>query len=386
MFDVVIVGGGVVGCATALSCAQAGMRTVLLERGAIAGETSSTGMGHLMLQPEPLPLAQLTLASLRLWKHLHRELGTFALNECGMLWLAETRDELAVRDRIGRGLSALGVANESLAVDELVHLEPALARDIEGGLHCALDAVVVPMQATAALAAAARAHGADVRHGTPVVGIERDGGGCIVGVRTPVRVIPASAVVIAAGVWTPEVAALAGCEGVSIVPRRGDLAITAPGTCPIRMQLLEVRYLAAALAGDAGVSDPGTQALNVQPQARGTCLIGATRQLTGFDRRVDKELLARSLTRAVRFVPGLADVPLVRTWAGLRPMTKDRLPLVGPVLDQPGLWLASGHEGLGLTLAPITGDIVARSLRGAALAAHEKLLAPERLIGRALRP
>jgi glycine/D-amino acid oxidase-like deaminating enzyme len=89
-------------------------------------------------------------------------------------------------------------------------------------------------------------------------------------------------------------------------------------------------------------------------------------------------LLARSLARAVRFVPALADALLVRTWAGLRPWTPDRLPLVGPVPGRAGLFLASGHEGLGLTLAPLTGEIVAGTLCGEPLVPDAVALLPGR--------
>lgn len=378
MFDVAIVGGGIVGTATALSCAKRGLRTLLLERGAIAGETSSTGMGHLMLQPEPDTLARLTLASVLLWKLWRRELGTFALDECGMLWLAEDLAGLAVCARIAEQLRAVGVATEALDGDGVRALEPALAPDLAGGLHCDLDAIVVPMRAAAAFATAARERGATVRHGTPVVALVADSRGRIVGVRTPRETIEARSVVLAAGVWTPEVAALAGVDGVPIRPRRGDLAVTAPGSTPIRRQLLEVGYLASALTARDLDHDPGSQALNVQPQSRDTCLIGATRQLGDLDRRVDRTWLARSLARAVRFVPALADAPLVRTWAGLRPWTPDRLPLVGPVPGREGLLLASGHEGLGLTLAPLTGEIVAGTLCGESLVPEAAALLPGR--------
>ena len=378
MFDVVVVGGGIVGCATALSCAKRGMRTLLLERGAIAGETSSAGMGHLMLQPQPDVLARLTFASVMLWKRWCAELGTFTLDECGVLWLAEDAAGLVVCDRIAADFASLRIASTRLDGAGVRLHEPALAADLAGGLHCDFDAIVVPMRAAAAFVAAARQHGAEVRHGTPVLAITPDSRGRVAAVTTPAGSIATAAVVIAAGVWTPEVAALAGIHGVPIRPRRGDLAVTAPGSCPIRMQLLEVGYLASAGKGDPRTADPGSLALNVQPQARGTCLIGATRQFSGIDRRVDRGLLARSLRRAVRFVPALADAPLVRTWAGLRPWSPDRLPLVGPVPGRPGLWLASGHEGLGLTLAPITGEIIAGALRGEAPASAAAALLPAR--------
>ena len=99
-------------------------------------------------------------------------------------------------------------------------------------------------------------------------------------------------------------------------------------------------------------------------KTNGTCLIGSTRQFAGLGRVVDRDLLARSLERAVRFVPALAGARLTRTWAGLRPFTTDGLPIIGPVPEVPGLFMAAGHEGLGITLAPMTGELIAQAVKG----------------------
>ena len=92
-------------------------------------------------------------------------------------------------------------------------------------------------------------------------------------------------------------------------------------------------------------------------------LIGSSRQFSGFDRRVDVDLLQASLRRATRFVPGLADLQVVRTWAGLRPYTRDKLPILGAVDEVPGFYMAGGHEGLGITLSMVTGELLAQCIQ-----------------------
>ena len=102
----------------------------------------------------------------------------------------------------------------------------------------------------------------------------------------------------------------------------------------------------------------------MQPQTNGGCLVGSTRQFRGMDRTLDRELLHRSLLRAQRYAPGLRQASIVRTWVGLRPYSIDKHPLIGPWPHLRGLWIAAVHEGLGISLAPITGRLLAQQLAG----------------------
>ena len=177
-------------------------------------------------------------------------------------------------------------------------------------------------------------------------------------------------VVVACGVWSPELAELAGQQPPPVFPRAGNLAITGHHATPIRTQLLEISYIRFAhgtvKVDPTRTDDPGGHAVNMQPQTHGGCLIGSTRQFRGMDRTLNKELLHRSLLRAQRYAPGLAAAPIVRTWVGLRPYAIDKHPLIGPWPGLAGLWVAAGHEGLGITLAPITGQLLAQQITGAA--------------------
>ncbi len=163
---------------------------------------------------------------------------------------------------------------------------------------------------------------------------------------------------------------MAGQPRLPVVPRAGNLAITAHHASPIRTQILEVSYL--RVAHGAAQADPtrtdedrGAHAVNMQPQTNGGCLIGSTRQFQGMNRTVNPELLRRSLQRAARYVPALAASPLVRTWVGLRPYSLDKHPLIGPWPGLEGMWVATGHEGLGITLCQVTGLLLAQQFTGA---------------------
>ena len=102
--------------------------------------------------------------------------------------------------------------------------------------------------------------------------------------------------------------------------------------------------------------------MNVQPRLTGQLLVGSSRELVGWDASLNRGLCARMLRRATEYLPGLASLMTLRTWIGFRPATPDKLPLVGPW--EPGLWIAAGHEGLGVTTAPGTARLLADLVLG----------------------
>ncbi|MGE3174975.1 MAG: NAD(P)/FAD-dependent oxidoreductase [Planctomycetota bacterium] len=373
--DVVVIGGGIIGCACALHLARAlpDARIVVVDRGAIAGATSGSCMGHLMVTPADDEHYRLTSASVRMWRELHdeyRDLGSFDYNPTGALYLADGDEDLPLLGELQRQFAARGDEASVLDPRQLRALEPGLADDLPGALFYPGDGVVLPMTAcTAMLRLAMRANPrVEVRPGQAVTAVER-AGDRVVAVGTAAGRIATAHAVLACGVWTPAVAALAGLPVLPIVPRAGNLAITAHHASPIRTQLLEVAYL--RVAHGASQADPhrtdvdtGAHAVNMQPQSHGGCLIGSTRQFRGMDRTLNRELLHRSLSRAARYAPQLRDLPIVRTWVGLRPYPIDGTPWIGPWPELQGLWLATGHEGLGISLSMITGHLIARQLAG----------------------
>jgi glycine/D-amino acid oxidase-like deaminating enzyme len=144
-----------------------------------------------------------------------------------------------------------------------------------------------------------------------------------------------------------------------IVPRKGHLAITDryPGT--VRHQLVELGYLASA-----HVMTTESVAFNVQPRATGQLLVGSSRELVGWDGSINRSVLRRMLDRAAEFLPTLADLSVIRTWTGFRPATPDKLPLIGAWERTPGLWIAAGHEGLGIAMALGTARLLADLVAG----------------------
>jgi glycine/D-amino acid oxidase-like deaminating enzyme len=147
--------------------------------------------------------------------------------------------------------------------------------------------------------------------------------------------------------------------GVSIRPRKGHLALT--DRCPgfVRHQLVELGYLKSA-HGEATES----VAFNVQPRTTGQVVIGSSRQFGVTDPAIDTGILSRMLSRAAEYMPGLARLEVVRTWTGFRACTDDKLPLIGPCPDRENVYLATGHEGLGITTSLGTARILTDMIMG----------------------
>jgi glycine/D-amino acid oxidase-like deaminating enzyme len=370
--DLLVVGGGIVGCAVAWQCAQLlppSTRIVLLDRGPIAGATSGSCMGHLMVTPDDAQEYAFTHQSLRLWRELQDQEGGFDYNPTGALYLADDPADIELFAVLRQQFVQNGDTADILDQQQLRALEPGLAHDLPGALFYPGDGVVLPMLACGAMLKVAQRHNPNVqvRPFTEVTGMLRRGD-TLYGVRTKDGELHAANVVVASGVWSPELSELAGQQRVPIFPRAGNLAITGHHATPIRTQLLEISYIRFAhgtvKVDPTRTDDVGGHAVNMQPQTNGGCLIGSTRQFRGMDRTLNKELLRRSLLRAQRYAPGLADAPILRTWVGLRPYSLDKHPLIGPWPRLRGLWYATGHEGLGISLAPITGRLIAQQLAG----------------------
>jgi glycine/D-amino acid oxidase-like deaminating enzyme len=153
--------------------------------------------------------------------------------------------------------------------------------------------------------------------------------------------------------------------GIPIEPRKGHLVITDryPGFC--RHQLVELGYLKSAHSLAAGAP---SVAFNVQPRATGQFLLGSSREFAGWNAAPNPDILEKMVRRGVEFMPALAGLSAIRVWTGFRPATPDKLPLIGRWTSSethlPGPWIAAGHEGLGITTATGTGEILAALITG----------------------
>ncbi|AMW14118.1 FAD-dependent oxidoreductase [Streptomyces qaidamensis] len=357
--DVVVVGAGVVGAATALYAARAGLDTVVVDRGPVAGGTTGAGEGNLLVSDkEPGPELELALLSARLWAALARE----GLREAveyeakGGVVVAGTDRALAGLEKLAAEQRAAGAEAVPVPPDRLTDLEPYLAPGLAGGMHYPQDAQVMPALAAAHLLRASKAR---VLTGREVTGVLRGPGGAVRGVRTGRGDLHAPAVVNAAGTWGGEVAARAGVS-LPVLPRRGFVLVTEPLPPRIRHKVYAADYVADVASDSA--------ALQTSPVVEGTpagpVLIGASRERVGFERSLSLPAVRALAAGATELFPFLAGVRVMRTYAGFRPYLPDHLPAIGPDPRAPGLFHACGHEGAGIGLATGTGHLIAQVLTG----------------------
>jgi len=353
-FDVVVVGGGVIGLACAWRLAQRGAEVAVLERGEPGAGATRVAAG--MLAPvgeltfgEP-ELLELTLAAARMYPEFVAELEAASgestgFERLGALHVALDRDEAAQLRRVHDLQRSLDLEAEWLSTRRCRELEPGLAPSFHGGVLAAGEAAIDPRELTEVLLMALRNEDAEVRTGTEVVG-----GVCederLVGVRTAEEEIRAGTVVLAGGAWS---------GAIEWLPEHAR-----PAVRPVKGQVVELR---------TRDGEPSTrhilasERVYLVPRRDGRLVVGATVEEMGFDTTVTAGGVHELLREAYRLLPDVAEMELVDATAGLRPGTPDNLPLVGPG-GVDGLVLATGHYRNGILLAPLAAQTVADHLAG----------------------
>lgn len=349
--DVLIVGGGVIGCSLARELAGRGLRVTVVERGEPGEEASLAAAGLLSPQAEaeaPGPLFDLALESRNLYPDWARGLESETGIEVGYRRTGVLRcsfgdpgDELLLESllwqvRAGLSLERLGPAEIGARFGD------RLSREVRGGLFFPEDGIAHNGWLMRALRRSLDIRGARMLVGRRALSFRIENGSCH-GIETDAGPLEAGAVVDAAGAW-------AGFDSqlpfaVPVEPVRGQIVELRPKDVPLQtvVQSREV-YLV--------------------PRPDGTLLAGATIEHVGFQKDVTAEAVAALTRAALRLVPSLKDASFSRAWAGLRPGTPDGLPLLGPC-EVPGLFFAAGHFRNGVLLAPATALLLADLLTGA---------------------
>jgi D-hydroxyproline dehydrogenase subunit beta len=349
-YDAVVVGAGIVGAACADEFSRRGMTVAVVERDEIGSGATAAGMGHIVAMDDSDAQFALTRYSQELWQQLRPEMpADVEYEQCGTIWVAADAEEmsavLAKRDYYGKR----GVPVEVLNSQKLSQLEPNLRAGLEGGLLVPEDGVLYPPCAARFLMDRARRRGTKLYVGASVA---HAGQG---------RVLSSEGLELAAEIIVNASGAFAGhlLPGIEVKRRKGHLAITDRYPGFVRHQLVELGYLKSA---HSVTSD--SVAFNVQPRQTGQILIGSSRQYGAEHKDIDQDILARMLHRALEYMPGLGQLSTIRTWTGFRAATPDKLPLIGPWPGDKTLFLATGHEGLGITTSLGTARILTDQITG----------------------
>jgi glycine oxidase len=347
--DVLVVGAGVVGCSVAYHLARMGLKGVLvLDRGEVGGEATGAAAGMLAPQceaPGPGPFLDFCLAARRYYERLAPELKDLTRIDIeyldwGILYLLDEEGDEAAEGRC-RWQTELGLPVERLTREEVWKLEPGLTRQIGGALLFPGDHHVNNGELIRALAQAARSLGVRILEGCPVKGFVSEADR-VAGVRTSDEIYIAPRTVLCAGAWSGQLGALLG-RRIPVEPARGQLLAGEVPELPLRHPVW----------GKGGY---------LVPRLNGSVIVGSTVEYVGFDRTVTLEGIRRLSELALTLLSGLGASPFARAWAGLRPHSKDGLPVIGPLTDLDGLSIATGHFRNGILLGPLTGRLVAEMI------------------------
>jgi len=347
--DVLIVGGGLIGCSLAAELAERGAAVTVLERGKPGAEASGAAAGMLTAQcdaSERSAFFELQLESRRLYpewtSRLLEETGIDAgYRRTGLLQCAFEGSGNALSS-LYEWQRAVGLRVETRGPEELAaEVDGRLSRRVVGGVFFPDEAMVDPRLLSRAVELAARRRGARLRTGVSARRFRLENGVCR-GVETDEGCLDAGAVVDAAGAWAAF-----------------DPSLTIPiPVHPVRGQIVRIK-----MPGEALPTMVRSEEVYIVPRPDGTALLGSTEELVGFRNEVTAGAVERLLSASRRLVPSLEASRFVEAWSGLRPGTSDGLPLLGdsPV---PGLFFATGHFRHGILLAPITARIVADAVQG----------------------
>jgi glycine/D-amino acid oxidase-like deaminating enzyme len=366
-YDVLIVGAGIVGCACAHECAQAGLRVGVVEGNIPGGGATAAGMGHIVVMDDSPAQLDLTRYSRSLWQQLIPKLpDTVEYETRGTLWVAADDEEMAEVRAKQLTYAAAGIRADILNETELAAEEPKFRAGLAGGLLVPDDGVIYPPAATNWFLDRAVALGATLLQGSAAVSANNGEVRLADG-----TVLHSDRIVLATGTDCSLLPAL------PIKKRKGHLLITDRYPNFLHHQLVELGYLRSAHA-----IETDSVAFNIQPRRTGQLLIGSSRQYNNEDARPDAGILTLMLERAQSFMPELARVSGLRVWTGFRAATPDKLPLIGPakgLSDDRTLWLAAGFEGLGITNALAAARLLTDQMLGRASEIDPAPYLPQRI-------
>ncbi|MEC2554272.1 FAD-dependent oxidoreductase [Bacillus tropicus] len=359
--DVLIIGGGIIGCSIAYYTSKYGRDVTIIEKGEFVSGTSSRCDGNILaIDKDPGFDSQMSLVSQKLVTDLSEELEhSFEYRAPGSILVCESDEEMEAAQQWVTRQKEAGLPFRMLDRQDIRAESPFFADDLLGGLECATDSTVNPYLLAFSLLAESKKYGMKAFNHTEVKEMKRDIDDSFI-VETTNGTFTAKQVVNAAGVWAPKIGQMLDIN-IPIEPRKGHIIVASRQQHVGCRKVMEFGYLISKFGGkrkvDALTEKYGV-ALVFEPTESQNFLIGSSREFVGFHTRINNEVIKCIANRAIRFYPKMADMMVIRSYAGLRPWTEDHLPIISRVEHIPNYFIAAGHEGDGISLAAVTGKVI----------------------------
>lgn len=370
-FDVVVMGAGAIGSSVAYHLAKKGLDVAIVERGDYASGTSSgCDASALICDKKPGIDTKLGYESIKLYKKYAKEFSyNFEFQQRGSLYVCETDQELEVARQYAKEQADDGYPMWMMDKQEIHDAEPYLAKDLVGGIWTDCDSSVTPYLITFAFISEGKKLGLKAYHHHTVQDIKLNEKGAVESVITDKGEFKTKKVINCAGVWAPSLGKMVGID-IPIKPRKGEILITEKTTKVVNEKIQEFGYMMSKFEDinyERKVSklvEKHNVAFVIEPTLADNLIIGSCRAFQGYNKESNVEVMSALAERAIRFLPILKDVNIIRAYAGLRPYVIDHLPIVSEVEEVPGYYIAAGHEGDGIALSPITGHLMSQIVTG----------------------
>ncbi|MEN1968713.1 FAD-dependent oxidoreductase [Lentibacillus sp. N15] len=369
--DIVVIGAGIIGSSVAYHLSKAGYSVALVEKGDVASGTSSRcDAVALISDKKPGIDTEIGFKSIQLYKELAEELSfNFEFKTRGSLYVCETQQELEVAKGYATEQADAGYSMNIVDNKELLEIEPYLAKDLAGGIWTEVDSTMNPYLVCYAFVEEAKKYGLKLFTNHEVKDIVRGTNGHVEAVKTDRTTIYTKRVVNCAGVWASDIGDMVGID-IPIRPRKGIILVTEKTNRIVKQKVHEFGYMLSKFEDInyqrkvSKLVDDSNIAFTIEPTDANNYLVGGHRAFKGYNVRSENKVIRGIAERATRFLPVLKDVSCIRTYAGIRPWVIDHLPIVSEVEEVPGFYIASGHEGDGISMAPITGKMVTQLISG----------------------
>lgn len=376
-YDVIVVGGGIIGLSCGYYLTKSRKRVLVVESGGFADGASGACDDMILFQSKkPGINLELAFESLELYKSLVGELeDSLGFDNLGGMVLIQNLEELEIMEEFVRQQRSYGLDVEILSNKEMRRKQPFLDERFIASTYSPMDSQAYPFSVMHKLAQKSRSMGMKVLHHSPVIDIRVDGNGDFLVGTGRGETFQAPVVVNAAGAWSGQIARMVDAY-VPIEPKRGQIIITEKIPSIGETNLWSAKYLVTKLRPGTEIdATEAEMALGLgfaMTRTEGdSYLIGSTREYVGYDKGTTLEGIRALINQATSYIPMLKDVNFIRAIAGLRPATPDGKMILGEHASVGGFYTAAGHEGDGISLAPITGKLLA-----AMVDAHE---VPQRL-------